>query len=290
MTRPRCVLPDKTYLITRRCSERRFFLRPDREVTRLFEYLLAIACERFDMELHAYLAMSNHYHLVLTDPHANLPDFEQYFNSLLARSINCFRGRWESFWDPDSYSAVDLIESQDVFERLIYTLMNPVEANLVNRAEHWEGASSLKMRFNMPTSVSRPEGFFSEDMPESGNLKVVPPAALDGYTPEGLYRAIHDRVRGEENKQDRSKRVLGMSKVRAQHWNDSPETFEQRRGLNPRIAARRHRARIDALQINRDWLASYYSALALFRAGQRDVPFPRGTYWMCVRLGCSSAG
>jgi hypothetical protein len=61
MTVPRRVLPNRTYLITRRCSERRYFLRPDPQVTWIFEYLLALACERHGVELHGFVCMSNHY-------------------------------------------------------------------------------------------------------------------------------------------------------------------------------------------------------------------------------------
>ncbi len=289
MTRPRRVLPDKTYLVTRRCSERRFFLRPDREVTRIFEYLLAIACERFEIDLHAYMVVSNHYHLVLTDRLGNLPDFEQYLNSLLARSINCFRGRWESFWDPDSFSGVELVDSESRLERVVYTLMNPVDANLVTRVEHWEGACSLRMRFGVGVPVSRPDEFFSEDMPETGTLKVVPPPGLEEFSPELLQRLINERIRKAEGARDRSQKVLGMHRVRTQHWNSSPDTLEPRRGLNPRIAAQSHQARVEALTTLREWLSSYYAALAHFRAGDRDVQFPRGTYWMCVKLGCPSS-
>jgi putative transposase len=93
MTLPRRVLPNRTYLITRRCSERRFFLRPDPQITWIFEYLLAVACERHGVELHGFVCMSNHYHLVVTDHNARLPEFQQYLNSLLARAVNCARGR-----------------------------------------------------------------------------------------------------------------------------------------------------------------------------------------------------
>lgn len=289
MTRPRCILPEKTYLITRRCSERRFFLRPDAEVTRIFKYVLAIAAERHKIELHAFVAMSNHYHLVLTDRYGQLPDFEQYLNSLLARSINCFRGRWESFWDPDSYSGVELVESEDVLERIVYTVMNPVAASLVTRARRWEGATSIGMVFDEGQSIERPRGFFGKRMPKQGVLKIVPPPRSDEIAPDVLQRMINERVRKAEESRDRTNKVLGMEGVLAQHWNSSPDTFEPRRELNPRVAARRRSARIEALQRSKDWLTRYYVALARFRAGERDVEFPRGTYWMCVKLRCRSA-
>ena len=64
MTAPRSIVPGHTYLLTRRCSERRFFLRPDERTTGIFLYCLAEAAERFGIRVLAWMAMSNHYHAV----------------------------------------------------------------------------------------------------------------------------------------------------------------------------------------------------------------------------------
>src|SRR5690554_5558575 len=164
MTRPRRVVPGVCYLITRRCSERRFFLRPDSKVAHIFVYLLAFVAKTYGIEVHAFVVMSNHYHLVITDTQGRLPDFQRDLNSLLARSINAFRGRWESFWDRRSYSAVALLEDADVISKMGYTLANPVAAGLVTRGRQWGGATSGRMRFGWRQTITRPEGFFGDDM------------------------------------------------------------------------------------------------------------------------------
>ena len=98
VTKPRCVLPGITYLLTRRCSERRFFLLPEPAVTLIFEYLLGLLSTQYGIQIHAYVVMSNHYHLVVTDTEGRLPDFERDLNSLLARAVNRHWARWEAFW------------------------------------------------------------------------------------------------------------------------------------------------------------------------------------------------
>ena len=75
----------------------------------------------------------------------------------------------------------------------------------------------------------------------------------------------------------------------AQGWNDSPDSFEPRRGMSPRIAAKNKWARIEAIQRSQAWLVAYYEALARFVKGEREVEFPRGTWWMRARLGCCVA-
>jgi len=49
MTAPRQVLPGTTSLITRRCSERRFFLRPTAVTNEIFLYVLAVAAKRYNV-------------------------------------------------------------------------------------------------------------------------------------------------------------------------------------------------------------------------------------------------
>ena len=73
MTMPRQILPGSTWLVTRRCSERRFFSRPDRFVVRAFLYCLGYAARLFGVQLHGFVVLSNHWHAVVTDPRAVLP-------------------------------------------------------------------------------------------------------------------------------------------------------------------------------------------------------------------------
>jgi REP element-mobilizing transposase RayT len=62
MTAPRQLLPGTTYLVTRRCLQRQFLLRPSKLTNQVFGFLLAIAARRFDVDLHACCVMSNHFH------------------------------------------------------------------------------------------------------------------------------------------------------------------------------------------------------------------------------------
>ena len=51
MTLPREVVPGHKYRITRLCSERRFFLRPDDETNNAFIYCFALAAKRAKVEV-----------------------------------------------------------------------------------------------------------------------------------------------------------------------------------------------------------------------------------------------
>ncbi|MFO7565218.1 MAG: transposase [Enhygromyxa sp.] len=284
-TKPRCVLPKVTAMITRRCSERRFFLLPEAGVTQTFEYLLGLLSKQYKIAIHAYVAMSNHYHLVVTDTQGRLPDFQRDLNSLLARAINRHWRRWEAFWDRESYNEVELLEDQDVVSKMGYALANPVEARLVNRAREWEGATSANLGFGRRRWIRRPEGFFRDSMPEEAELVLTRPPGFEGLSDAevlGLVRADLARREAEHRKMGEVARMSGVMK---QEWWQCPESFDPRRQLRPTVAGKNKWARIEALQRKKEWLAAYYEALARFVGGEREVVFPRGTWHMHVRLG-----
>ena len=144
MTPPRRVLPNVTYLVTRRCSERRFFLRPSRVTSEIFLYVLAVAARRHGVLVHAFCVLSNHCHLVVTDRNGHLPAFMQYLDSLVARAVNASLGRFEGFWATDgSYSAVEPLDRTDVVAKTAYVLANPVAAGLVRPRRRVAGAVDL---------------------------------------------------------------------------------------------------------------------------------------------------
>ncbi|MDF1661850.1 MAG: hypothetical protein P1V97_08760, partial [Planctomycetota bacterium] len=72
MTIPRLLIPKQSYLITRRCAQRSFLLRPGRQVNHVFQYCLGHASRQFGIEVHAYIVMSNHYHLVISETHPDV--------------------------------------------------------------------------------------------------------------------------------------------------------------------------------------------------------------------------
>ncbi|MFO7565206.1 MAG: hypothetical protein R6X02_21355 [Enhygromyxa sp.] len=253
---------------------------------RFFEYLLGHFSQKYGIAIHAFVAMSNHYHLVVTDTEGRLPDFERDFNSMVARALNWHWKRWEAFWDRESYSAVKLLEEQDVISKIGYVLANPVKARLVGRAREWEGATSAGMGFGWRRRIQRPDKFFRESMPEEVELVLTRPAGFEGLSD----REVLELVRAEVGRREVLHRKQGMARkmreVFEQEWWECPESFDPRRKLRPTVAGKNKWARIEALQRAGEWLADYYEALRRFVGGEREVVFPRGTWHMGVRLGC----
>ena len=61
MSLPREVSPGRFYMITRRCTQRQFLLRPDEETNNAFLYCLADAAQRCNITVLLTCAMSNHH-------------------------------------------------------------------------------------------------------------------------------------------------------------------------------------------------------------------------------------
>jgi REP element-mobilizing transposase RayT len=295
MTAPRQILAGTTYLVTRRCAQRQFLLRPSAATNGIFLYVLAVAARRFGIRIHAFCVLSNHFHLVLTDPSARLPAFEQYLDSLVARAVNASLGRWEAFWAPSSYSAVALESPTDVLEKVAYVLANPVAAGLVRRGEEWPGLWSAPEQIGAPPiAAARPSTFFRSNghLPDKVELELaVPPGFVSA---EAFKRGVADMLSEVEERARRalaaaSRGFLGVAKVLAQKFTGRPATGERRRKLNPRVAARDKWKRIEALTRLVEFLGCYREAWRARRDGVIGVLFPAGTYLLRIAHGVSCA-
>lgn len=296
MTAPRQILPGVTYLVTRRCSERRFFLRPGPTTNAIFEYALAVASKRHHVAVHAFCVMSNHYHLVVTDRDGRLPAFMQHLNSLVARATNAWLGRWDGFWSSGtSYSAVKPGDLEDAIRKVAYVLANPVSAGLVATGRDWPGLWSAPEQLGVSTfTAARPKVFFRSDgdMPAFAELTLETPAGFSSAHEFQQLVATAVRVLEDEagRKHETEKRgFLGRARVLAQKPFARPASGEPRRQLNPRIAARDTWRRIEVLSRLKDFLDAYRAAWKARRSGVRDVVFPAGTYQLQVEHGVACA-
>jgi REP element-mobilizing transposase RayT len=280
-------------MVTRRCTQRQFLLRPSALVNQIVLYCLAVAAEKYGVLLHALCVMSNHYHLTLTDPHGLLPEFERWVNEFVAKAVNASLGRWESLWAPGSYHAANLEAPVDVLAAMTYTITNPVKAGLVMRSDLWPGLCTLPSDIGRPMRVKRPNVLFRKDgpLPEEVEVTFVPPPAYSHLSLAEFVELLRDSVEAKEESlraraRDEGRSFLGRRAVLGQDPFDSPRTREERRAKRPRIRSRRQ---IELLLRLRAFLQDYREAFERFRAGFRQVIFPPGTYWMRRYAGARCA-
>lgn len=104
--------------------------------------VLGQVCKRFNWVCHAWCQMSNHYHLLIETPEANLAKgmrqlngvYTQRFNRLHGRVGHVFQGRYKAILvERDSY----------LLELARYVVLNPLRARMVKRMEDWPWSSYL---------------------------------------------------------------------------------------------------------------------------------------------------
>jgi hypothetical protein len=303
MSLPRAIIAGRRYMITRRCSERRFFMRPDRETNNAFIYCLALAARKTGVSVVCTGTMSNHYHAVVVDNFGRLPQFLEQFHKLYAKHQNALRRRWEAFWASEQTSVVELVQPKDVLEKVVYAITNPVTGHLVERVHHWPGVESLTaIDYNLPLTASKPVRFFDPengDLPDVIDLHFRRAPGFEHLDHAEYSKLLRDRVAETEEKaaaerREKGIKLLGRRGVLRQHWNAHPGTREPRRKLSPRVACKNTWARVEALQRNQVFIDRYREARADHLAG-REAIFPAGTWWLhrfggvkCAELGATA--
>ena len=167
---------------------------------------------------------------------------------------------------------------------------------LVPYGHMWPGARTNPKRILEPVRVRRPDHFFREDgpCPEQVTIRITKLPAfahLDNaaYT-KMVVHAVNEReaelrARAKANR----KTFLGREAILAQSPYDFPTTRAKHRKLSPRIKCADPESRIKALTRLKVWYAAYVHARDRTAAGEKDVTFPHGTYWMRLHAGVKCA-
>jgi putative transposase len=286
VTAPRRIVPGETYLITRRCTQRAYLLRPDDETNAVFAYCLAEAAERHDIGLVAWNPMSNHHHAVVHDPKGRLPAFLEHFHKMIAKAMNARWDRSENFWSSEETCVTRLVTNHDILEKVVYVLCNPVAADLVDRVQDWPGISSLAYMGKKQTKHRRPRFYFREDgaMPEVVTLRAMVPSRI---TKNESAAAWWDRVRKavrareemlREKRMKSKRRVMGRKAVLKKPPTETPKTPAPKGKLRPCIACKDEERRILELVALQEFRAAYKAARLRWAAADRRVAFSFGTY------------
>ena len=167
MTEARNLRQNWTYMLTRRCAFRRYYFLPCFVLNLIFLILLKKYAKQYKLRIHGFVVLSNHYHLILTDPNrqSTLPDFTRDFHSALTRFLNPFYQRSGPIFDHGRCSLVRITTKKALFETLLYIVLNPVEARLVSQPSEWPGLVTLPSELQegfgrrYHGSSSNPRGF-----------------------------------------------------------------------------------------------------------------------------------
>ena len=141
----RHVPPGSVLEITTRCHNEQLLMNPTPEVRDAILGVLGLALLLFpSIELHGFIFLSNHYHLLLTahDPET-LSRFMCFLNGNIARKVSWLIGYRGPFWSR-RYADIPVVDDQAQLERILYIFENGCKEALVASPADWPGPSSAR--------------------------------------------------------------------------------------------------------------------------------------------------
>ncbi len=221
------------------------------------------ARQKYGIVLHAYVMMTNHYHLLIETPQANLSrvmhfvngSYTTYMNKKRGRSGHLFHGRYKGIVvDKDSY----------LLELSCYLHLNPVRAEMVKQPEEYAYSSYrsyittqpdeivshdliLRMLSEQKGQARRAYKSFVEssmDSKQESPLKSAYAGTMLGsevFVRNTLIKITdHDRQRKEVSHRDELKSLWSMDqllRVVCQHYRISRQNILESRSIEPRKVA-----------------------------------------------------
>lgn len=129
------------YHISNRTRQARYYFRPDAEQNRIILGCLARAAALNGVTIICFCFMSNHFHLIVRLEDLDLSDFMQALQGELASRTNDWRDQEGPFFQGRFHSE-PILDEESVWDKIAYTLCNPIEARLVSDFDKWPGISS----------------------------------------------------------------------------------------------------------------------------------------------------
>jgi REP element-mobilizing transposase RayT len=131
--------PGALWHITVRGNERRDIVRDDVD-RRRFVHLLARVVEDRGWWLHAWVLMSNHFHLLVETPDVGLSRGMHWLNQRLAETFNRRHGRVGHLFQA-RFKAIAVEREGHLLELLRYIVLNPVRAQITRTAAAYRWSS-----------------------------------------------------------------------------------------------------------------------------------------------------
>ncbi|WP_146618322.1 hypothetical protein [Lujinxingia litoralis] len=286
MTRPRQHLAGQVVLFTRRTSERRYFLRPDKFINDAMAYDLARAALRHGQKLHAAMAMSNHFHAVFTDETGERSEMARDALASIARARNKDLGRKGHFWESGTYGDCVLLDTNAIERMLVYTWANPVRAGLVSRVDEWPGYMIRPRDWGKTIRVYRPSNYYGDESPEFIDFTPQPPPGYEEWPLEETiahYERLIARAETEihaERVRDNWPPFLGVDKVLMTDSFSAPGTPDSDSKVNPEFATLDPVLLKRARKARKAFYEDYAQQRRRWKRGKARCIFPPGTIWL----------
>ena len=288
------------HMVTNRCEEGRFFMKPRKKVREVIAYWFAKAMDKYGdgLDVYAFCFLSNHFHMLCRDRGGQLAQFMEYFQGNVARAVNRALERggahfWQGHYDDQ------IVDGENAFwTKYLYITTNAVKAGLVRRTEHWRGFCSFdaavsgkpiiavglnRTKFHAANrggkrrSMSEFEERFEFSLATPPDLLNLSHKKRSEHLRELILQADKRCAANRSNEP-----ALGMRKVLEIPWHHKPQAPKRRRPTQ-RFACDTKEAEQARLEGYRDFIGEYKRVFGNFMsASQRGRPFhcewPSGSF------------
>jgi putative transposase len=290
MTQPRRHIAGQVVHLSRRCFQRKFFLRPDNCINRVLFYETARASKRHGQVVHASMAMSNHIHQVSTDTTGERSAFMRDAMREISRARNQNLRRRDSLWDGRPFGDTVLLDRDAIARNLLYVWLNPVEAGLVRRAQEWPGFKILPRHWGKTLRIKKSESYYGRNSPEYVEFTPMPPPGYDDMNLEEVREHFEKLLREAEDeirKARRNKKVRGPVRVCRTNPFSCPQTPSPMGTLSPRFASKNGELLSTAKSLHRQFQDTYQRQRLRWLNGETAI-FPCGTVQLkrCAPIRC----
>jgi REP element-mobilizing transposase RayT len=281
--------------VTCRTIQGRFLLKPTDELREIIIGTLARAQRLYPVDIHAFVCMSNHYHLLLSVPDAQrLARFMGYVNSKLAREIGRLTGWRDKVWSRRYQAVVVSEEELAQVARLRYVLSHGVKEGLVDHPADWPGANTVTAllegqslqglwfdRTREWAARQRRERYHRLKFAGQETVELEPLPCWAHYSAERLRSAISAVLAGiladHPPKAEGGRELRGtLTALLDHHPHERPEKLKK--SPAPWFHCATKTARRELIEAYGWFLAAYRQAAEKLRAGNLSVPFPKGSF------------
>jgi len=134
------------HVINRGVERRNIFL--DGDDYDKFLYILRDVCKQYNIILHTYCLMTNHYHLLLETHEPNISDAMKRVNSLYSICFNKTYKRSGHLWQ-GRFASYYLYDDVQFWYVAKYIERNPIKAKMVKQIDHYKYQSFFQWKYKL---------------------------------------------------------------------------------------------------------------------------------------------
>ncbi len=293
--RLRHVEPGHVVEVTNRTFQGRLLLRPSPALNDIILGILGWAQAATGLVIHAFVFLSNHYHLLCSPQDAEqLSRFECLFNSRLAREVGRLHKWREKVWGRRFEPIPVSEETAAQIGRLAYLLSHGCKEGLVLTPSDWpgvhcidallEGKSLHGTLFNrsLEYEANRQDLEFGvRDFTTTETVVLTPLPCWQHLSQEEIVTLLEEMISGieteaERRQQETGRPPLGADRIRRQHPHEMP--MRSKRSAAPLVHAATKVVRRALIDAYRAFVAAYRRAAEQLRAGDLAAEFPAGCF------------